>query len=139
MSVIERLVRDLRDSGTTATPSPDGGGLQIEAFHGRRLEPAVDLAFSGAELVAHLEANAADAAAVYPDTDAVTAAYRLFLVHLDEAVITRAVPGSRITLEQGGLRVDPRRPADPLPHLDPDATYVWASEPPDRRRRSRGD
>lgn len=139
MSFIDRLVSDLGDSGTLAAPSPDGDGLQIEAFHGRLLEPAVHLAFSGTELVAHLESTAADAAAVYPDADAVTAAYRLFLVHLDEAVITRAMPGSRITLEAGSLRVDPQRPTDPLPRLDPGATYVWASEPPGGRRRARGD
>lgn len=139
MSFIEQLISDLDGSGTTAVPSPGGSSLQIETFHGRRIEPPMRLAFSGAEFAAHLKSHAPDAAAVYPDADPVTAAYRLFLVHLDEAIITRAMPGSQITLVEGNLSVDPQRPMDPLPRLDPEGTYVWASEPPAGRRRSHGD
>jgi hypothetical protein len=106
----------------------------VDSFHGRPIDPPMTLALTAPQLEAHLHAQAADSAAMYPDVDPVTAAYRLFLVHLDEMIITRAMPGSRITLVDGGLLVFPERPADPLPPLDPHGEYVWTSEPPDGGR-----
>jgi hypothetical protein len=132
---LARLVRDLAGEGTVLTDG--GGGLVITSFSGRPVEPPMTLALAGPQFTAHLEALAADSADAFPEVDPVTAAYRLFLVHLDETIITRAVPGSRITVTLGRWAVDPERPPDPLPDLDPDAEYVWASEPPGSRRRLR--
>jgi hypothetical protein len=133
MFTLERLASDLRESGTVVVPAEDASGLRITAVHGRPIEPTIELAVTDADLIGHLEGNAADSAAMYPDVDPVTAAYRLFLVHLDAAILSKSMPGSRITLAAGHLRVDPERPADPMPDIDPDATYVWAGEPPGGR------
>lgn len=135
VSFIDRLLSDLKDFGTTTALGPGGRDVEVNTFRGEDVDPPIMLAFSGPEFDEHLAANAADAAAMYPDVDAVTAAYRLFLVHLDTALITKAVPGSRITLDEGHLNVDPQRPSDPPPVLDPNATYSWVSEPPSGRDR----
>jgi hypothetical protein len=132
---LERLVRDLNGEGATVTAV--GRGLRISGFHGRPIEPPIELVLTGQEFTAHLEAMAPDSAAGFPDVDPVTAAYRLFLVHLDETIITKAMPGSRITLVNGTLHVDPERPPDRAPDLDPAGEYVWAGEPPGGRRRRR--
>ena len=134
MSFFEQLIADLAGEGTVLTEGGPRDGLIVSSFHGRPIEPPMTLALTAHQLEAHLGASADDSAAVFPEVDPVTAAYRLFLVHLDEMIITRAMPGSRITLVDGGLRVSPERPADPLPDLDPHGQYVWASEPPDGRR-----
>ena len=132
---LELLVRDLAGEGTVLVPG--AGGLAMASFRGEPVDPPVTLALTDRQFAAHLQAMAPDAAEVFPDVDPVRAAYRLFLVHIDETVITRAAPGSRITLVDGRLRVEPERPADPLPDLDPDAEYEWRGEPPGGRRRPR--
>jgi hypothetical protein len=72
-----------------------------------------------------------DAKDVFPDADAVQAAYQLFLIHLDEELATSVMAGSRITLGPRGLDVDPAREPKPWPDLQPDGEYGWVAQPPD--------
>ena len=134
MSFFEQLLSDLATERTELTEGGPRVGVVVRTFHGRPIEPPMTLALTAQQLTAHLEDSADGAADVFPEVDPVTAAYRLFLVHLDEMIITRGMPGSRITLVDGALRVSPERPADPSPDLDPHGQYVWTSDPPEGPR-----
>lgn len=95
-------------------------------------DPPVRLAFTDDELRGHLLSMTQDASEVFPDVDAVQAAYQLFHVHLDEELATKAVAGSRITMRGARMHVDPIREPQPWPDLDPEGDYGWVAEPPPR-------
>jgi hypothetical protein len=127
---VERLTRDLVENGRPAEQDDDGA-IVLHGGFGTTWDPPVRLALADHELRRHLLSMANDAREVFPDVDAVQAAYQLFLVHLDEELATSVVAGSRITLGPRGLGVDPVREPDPWPDLDPNTDYAWVADPPD--------
>ena len=126
---VERLARDLAEDGYVAEQEDDGT-IQLRGDAVEAWDPPVWLAFTDEELRNHL-LSMDDARDVFPDVDAVQAAYQLFHVHLDEELATAAVPGSRITMGPRGLDVDPAREPEPWPELDPDGDYAWVADPPE--------
>ena len=103
---VDRLARDLADGGELVERDDDGAILLAGGF-GETWDPPVRITCTDDELRRHLLSMADDARDVFPDVDAVQAAYQLFLVHLDEELATTAVAGSCITLRAGRLYVDP--------------------------------
>jgi hypothetical protein len=126
---VDRLARDLAEDGERAERDDDGSILLPSGF-GETWDPPVRLALTDDELRTHLLSMADDARDVFPDVDAVQAAYQLFLVHLDEQLATAAVASSRITLGPRGLDVDPVREPEPWPDVDPEGDYEWVADPP---------
>jgi hypothetical protein len=102
---MDRLVRDLAEDGEHVVRDDDGSILMSGGF-GEAWDTPVRLALTDDELRRHLLSMADDAREVFPDVDAVQAAYRLFLVHVVEKLATAVVAGSRITLGPHGLDVD---------------------------------
>ncbi|TFV87819.1 hypothetical protein [Blastococcus sp. CT_GayMR16] len=127
---VERLARDLAQDGYLAEQDDDGTILlredDVETW-----DPPVRLAFTDAGLRGHLLSMAQDAQEVFPDVDAVQAAYQLLHVHLDEEVATSVMAGSSVTIGPRGLDVDPVREPEPWPDLDPDGGYGWVASPPE--------
>lgn len=70
--------------------TPDG--VVISAFEGQPLMQRMHLHLSAESFGPFLRSTAARSAAAFPDVEPVEAAWRLFLVHLDEAIQT-AAPG----------------------------------------------
>ena len=127
---VERLARDLAEDGEFAEQEVDGT-IVIGGGFGETWDPPARLVFTDEELRRHLLSMGDDAKDVFPDVDAVEAAYRLFLVHLDEELAMSAMAGSRVTLGPNGLEVDPVREPEPWPDLDPDGDYAWVADPPE--------
>ena len=102
---VDRLARDLADDGDVVERDDDGAILLPGGF-GETWDPPVRLDLTDDELRRHLLSMADDARDVFPDVEAVQAAYQLFLVHLVEELATTAVAGSRITVGRHGIDVD---------------------------------
>jgi len=102
---VDRLARDLAEDGERVARGGDGSILLPGGF-GEDWDPPVRLAFTDDELRRYLLSMADDARDVFPDVDAVQAAYQLFLVHLVEELAVVAGAGSRITMGPRGLAVD---------------------------------
>jgi hypothetical protein len=127
---VARMARDLVQDGFVAEQDDDGT-IVLSRDAVETWDPPVRLAFTDAEFRRHLLFMAEDATEVFPDVDAVQAAYQLFHVHLDEELATSATAGSQVTIGPSGLDVDPVREPTPLPDLDPGGGYGWMAEPPE--------
>jgi hypothetical protein len=133
VDLIERLARDLTDEFGRAEVDPAGTGVLIHARGDDEFDPPVRFRSSDADLRAHLSAMADDAADVFPDVEPLQAAYQLFLVHIDEELATKVVPGSEMQLLDGEWSISPTRPPMTF-DLPPDGgPYVWMS--PEQFRR----
>jgi hypothetical protein len=87
------------------------GAVTLTEFDHRPLARPLRLHLSAASLGEHLRAGASDAAAVWPDVPPVEAAWRLFLVHLEEAVRTAKPGETELVLDPTGVRS--QRPDQP--------------------------
>jgi hypothetical protein len=114
---VERLARDLAEEGELAEQD-ENGSILLRAGIGETWDPPARLVVTDDDLRRHLLSMANDAKDVFPEVDAVQAAYQLFLIHLDEELATSAVAGSRITIGPRGLDVDPVREPDPWADAD---------------------
>jgi hypothetical protein len=110
VELIERLARDLDEEFGRAEVDPAGGGVLVHARGDEPFDPPVRFVSSDSELRAHLSAMAEDAADVFPDVEPMQAAYQLFLVHIDEELATKVVPGSEMRLQDGTWNISPMRP-----------------------------
>lgn len=86
----------------------DRGVVVLAAFDHRPLPTPLRLHITPGSFDDHVRKTAPDAALVFPDVDPLEAAWRLFLVHLEEAVRT-AKPGET-ELVLAGDGVHSRRP-----------------------------
>jgi hypothetical protein len=84
-----RLLEAIADGGAF---SEDAESIVITALDGRRLRAPMRLHVTPETFGRHLRAVAAGSAGAFPEVSPVEAAWRLFLVHLDETVQT-AKPG----------------------------------------------
>lgn len=105
---VERLARDLAEEGELAELD-EYGSILLHGGIGETWNPPARLVLTDDELRRHLLSTANDARDVFPEADAVQAAYQLFLIHLDEVLATRAMAGSRVMIGPRGLAVDPAR------------------------------
>ncbi|WP_369132247.1 hypothetical protein [Modestobacter sp. I12A-02662] len=110
MTSVARLVDDLAGEGTHLERDGSTGALLVRSHNGRPVDPAIILEVPEEEFARLLAPSSEDAGIVFPDVDPTTAAYRIFLVNLEEELATKAMPGSRITIHGGGLRTRPERP-----------------------------
>jgi hypothetical protein len=131
MPLIERLIADLHSEGTDMSVAEDGSACLIHRLHGVPVEPPMVLALAEEELQRHLATLADDAVEVFSDVGPAEAAYRLFLVHLDEVFAMQAMPSSVISLTAGGLQARPARPDVVIDGLTPGERYEWTSRRPE--------
>jgi hypothetical protein len=124
----DRLVRDLLTQGADIT-APNGNVLLIRAYGGESLEPPLTLSLSESQFDDLLESYGDGARAVFPSDGSRTAAYKLFLVHLDEIIATLRPGQTEIRLVEGHLRSFPEVASDPPPEPMPSAR--WAADKPD--------
>jgi hypothetical protein len=124
MTSLDRLIRDLADQGTQLERDDSPGTLLVRSHNGQPIDPAVLLRLTEQEFARYLAESSDDASTVFPSAEPVVAAYRLFLVNLEEELATKAMPGSRITIRGGGLRTRPERPIESLDLPDSDG-YTW--------------
>jgi hypothetical protein len=115
---------DLAAEGTQLERDVSSGALLVRSHHGRPVDPAILLELTDEQFARYLARSSGSAGEVFPDVDPTTAAYRLFLVHLDEELDTKVVPGSRITIRGGGLRTRPERPVETWDLPDSEG-YTW--------------
>lgn len=99
---------------------PANGLVILTEFNQRALERPLRLHLTPSDFGRHLREASPDAAGLYPDVAPVEAAWRLFTVHLDEAIQTARPSETELMLVRGGL--DPVRPdgtrAPLLPEVD---------------------
>jgi hypothetical protein len=124
MTSLHRLINDLAGEGTQLERDVSTGALLLRSHNGRPVDPAISLDVTEEEFARYLAVSSEDAGIVFPDVDSTTAAYRLFLVNLEEELATKAMPGSRITIRGGGLRTRPERPVETWDLPDSDG-YTW--------------
>lgn len=67
-------------------------------------EPPLRLHVTPGSLGSRLRSKSAEAAGAFPDVDPVVAAFRLFLVHMEEAVRTRQPDQRELVLSDDGVR-----------------------------------
>jgi hypothetical protein len=82
----------------------DHGVLTLTEFDHRPLPAPLRLHITPASFDEHLQRMAPDAALVFPDVDPPEAAWRLFLVHLEEAVQTGKPGETELVLARDGVR-----------------------------------
>jgi len=133
VDMIERLARDLTAEFGRAEIDPVGEGVLIHARGDEPFDPPVRFVASDADLRAHLAVTAEDAHDVFPDVDPLQAAYQLFLVHIDEELATRVVPGSEMRLSDGLWHTSPLRPPDAFDLPPGGGPYVFMSAEQFRR------
>lgn len=107
MSSIEKLLSDLRSEGAQIEELDDGERFVLTLYGGERQTPPITLYLSPEELDRHLEAIQSDAQAVYPHDSPRTAAYKLFLVHLDETILMRETDATEVRLIKGDIKAVP--------------------------------
>ena len=124
MTSLGRLIDDLAGEGTHLERDVSTGALLVRSHNGRPVDPAVILQVTEEQFARYLAESSDDAGIIFPEVDSTTAAYRIFLVNLEEELATKAMPGSRITIRGGGLRTRPERPIEKWDLPDSDG-YTW--------------
>lgn len=99
----DQLVGYLMAEGE-ATEDRDQGVVTLTAFDHRRLPTSLRLHITPASFDWHLVSMAAGAATLFPEVDPLEAAWRLFLVHLEEAVQTAEPGETELVLAVDGVR-----------------------------------
>jgi hypothetical protein len=107
---------------------PTTGHLLIARWRGQA--PA-ELLLDDAQLQEHLRTLATDAALEWPNRHPMDAALGLLIVHLDEALATTAMPGSKLTISDGGIAAEPARPFPDVSALPHGPEYEWRASRPD--------
>ena len=79
------------------------GLVVITAFDHRPLPTPLRLHITPAAFDEHLRTMAPEAALLFPDVDQLEAAWRLFLVHLEEAVRTAKPGETELVLDRAGV------------------------------------
>jgi len=107
MSVLHRLVHDLREEGLEVVADSVPGRLSIVAVPDGHLPHPVQISVteqSLEECLADLEQDAAD---VFPEVSPREAAYRLFVVHLDEELSRARDQGtSTVVVSRSGVAAE---------------------------------
>jgi hypothetical protein len=133
MTSIATLVQDLTANSSARLESLPTGELMVTGWRGEILAPPVRLNVSDESLARYLAAVGEGAAPVFPDVDRRTAAYRLLLVHLDEAFIG-GIP-TEIIVDAQGVRRTGVQPRSEVEILDPqglrDGDLEWVAGHPD--------
>ena len=83
------------------------GLVVLTAFNHRPLPTPLRLHITAASFDKHLRTMAPDAALLFPDVDPLEAAWRLFLVHLEEAVRTAKPGETDLDLDRSGVVARP--------------------------------
>lgn len=81
----------------------DDDCIVITEFDHRRLDQPLRLQLSPTTFGAHLRRGGSDANGLYPDIPPLEAAWRVFIVHLDEAVRTARPDETELVLVRGGV------------------------------------
>jgi hypothetical protein len=129
---LSQIVADLARIGTIVELDPSGGLHRIVSIRGRRVDPAIRISLSEAELLSILTRDAQEASAVFPDVSPLRAAYRLFVGDLEELLDMVTPETSEIRIVSGNLQLYPRREsaAGDLANVNGDAAYRWDPESP---------
>ncbi|MFC5136985.1 hypothetical protein ACFPK1_01960 [Actinomycetospora rhizophila] len=98
----DQLVGYLAAEGAVDEDREQGVGV-LTVFDHRPLPVPLRLHVTPAAFDGHLRAMAPDAALVFPDVDSLEAAWRLFLVHLEEAVQTAKPGETELVLDRSGV------------------------------------
>lgn len=115
MTTVQRMLQDLERKGITLISQPGDGAWVVTAMNGRVLAPPLRLSVTPHSFDACLEHLAADGAEVFPGLDGREAAYRLLMVHLEEALECADPHGPPISLAgQGVTYASKTSVADPL-------------------------
>jgi hypothetical protein len=101
--LLPRLFADLRSEGSEATISPELGGIAIARYRDTCFSLPLVLEIDEQLLTEHLQDSIADGLDVFPDLPGLEGAYRLFLVHLDEAILTRKQQEVRFIVSRVGI------------------------------------
>lgn len=97
------LMNFLEVSGV-ATDDREQGVVSVLHYDESELQPPLHLHLTPAVLGRRLRCTAVDASSVFPDVEPVHAAWRLFTVHLDEAIRTAGVGRTELVLDRYGVR-----------------------------------
>lgn len=101
----EEIFSDLtRRLSASATIHLEKGAIEISSFDGTQLEPAVRLLGTSESLVAHVRGMADDARGAFLETEPLIAALQLFLVHVEESILTRKPGENELVPGPAGLR-----------------------------------
>jgi hypothetical protein len=129
MTSIATLVDNLATGSGARLERLSAGEFSVRAWRGRVLGRPARLVVSDRSLAEYLDAHGRDAAAVFPDVDPRTAAYRLLLVDLDEAFIG-GIPAA-IVIDADGVRRTGVQPRSEVEILDPqglrDGDLEWVA------------
>jgi hypothetical protein len=109
VEVTARIAHDLAESSQLETTSE--GTIAISSYRGRRFTPAVSISLDGVS--DYLESMAGDALDVFPSVDANEGAYRLLLVHLEEAMLAGGDTPLSIAVRDRGIFVSRSSPSGP--------------------------
>lgn len=98
----DSLIGHLTTKGTVREDAGQGV-LVLSELDGRQLSTPLRLHVTPETFGPHLRATASDAAEAYPDIHPAEAAWRLFLVQLDEAIQTAKPGETELVLERIGV------------------------------------
>jgi len=90
--VLEQLRADLAEHADISDGDGSGSGWVIARYGRETFTPAVLFTCTEKDLAQCLDASSTDAAFLFPDVPARVAAYRLLLVHLEEAFLSMTPP-----------------------------------------------
>lgn len=98
----DQLLGYLTAEGTVVEDAGTGT-VVLFVFEHRELDPPMRLHITPETFGQHLRAAAPDSAGVFPDVTAIEAAWRLFTVHLMEAVLSAKPGETELLLDRTGV------------------------------------
>lgn len=104
MTRAAQLVADLVERADMTVDAVTEARWWITRYDRETFTPPVLLVWTDDDLEARLDASAEDAAFLFPDVPARVGAYRLLLVHLEEALLSMTPP-TEIRITADGVRV----------------------------------
>jgi hypothetical protein len=108
MEFVDRVACDLAEDGDLE--SLGNNALAIKSYRGRQFVPPVTVRLGG--VAEYLESMAEDAVQVFPEVHVLEGAYRLLLVHLEEALLVTGGDPVSVTIEDRGIVVSRAVPSD---------------------------
>lgn len=131
MSLVHRLIRDLKEAGAEVIPLR---GDEYVVSMPRSASRVTDIHFIVPEqdLERLVQSLGKDGHDVFPDVPSSEAAYRLLLVHVDE-VLAAQPSYSLVRVTAAGIEGDTdRATAEAAPHRPPDSAHLrWTHERPE--------
>lgn len=126
--MLEKLIEDLRDEGTDFRPMSRCGTYRLTSLRGSSPAKPVELHASEGVLRELLRRNSKEAAEVYPEVPAETAAYRLLLTHVDAAIMSGTLLPDLLVIGVDGL--DVIRPDEPPVEVEVSDDLRWSADRP---------